>query len=276
MSAYKNVLFLLSAIGLFTLSCPIGASAEDMRDMISHGSIKKDLLNFSEKKRWEKMRRSDAREDHGKLINEILFINDQSKALASLEWLRDIIKSGEETDYAYPYMYAMQLHRSKYVSPAAPEAEITARAMAYYSKILLMTDAARCDDNGVGTSRFLNLSKALSVVDEETKHLPYDIKRIAMNIAFFLEDKYKNRQKQPLICESGAGFMARAMQSEKTKQEETLADKGNKEGLIPGSRIITVIPGDDVEIFYVSDEEWHKKREKIRDMFSKSLSKEKK
>jgi hypothetical protein len=274
MNTHKNALFLFLSLALYTLAFPVKAPAQDVGTIISHGNLKKDLLDFSDRSRWEKMRKSYEYEQQSKLVNEILFLNDPPKALASLEWLKDIVKEGEETYYVYPSIYAIQLHRVNYVSNNT-EAKITAKAMSYYSKLLLLTDAARCDDNGVGTNRFYNLSKTLSNVDKETESLPDNIKRIAMNNALFLEDKYKNRKKQPSICQTGVGFMARALQSEKTEKVESVAKEGNKYGHIPGSIVISIVPDNNIDVFYISDEDWNNKRNEIRTSFSKSLNKEK-
>lgn len=273
MKANNQILFSIVAISMLMVFCINQSLAKDLSHMVTHGNLRTDLLDFSDRDRWDELRKSDEYEQQSKLVNEILFLNDQPKVFASLNWLRDIVRNGEETDYIYPYMYAIQLHRAKYLSTNNTQARVTARAMSYYSKLLLMTDAARCDDNGVGVNRFYNLSKTLSKVNKETDDMPDFIKERAMDIALFLEDKYKHRSKQSSICQTGAGFMARAMQSENTKQVESVAKEGNKYGYTPDSKMIAVLPDEEIEINYISDEEWHKKRKQIREKFDKSLKK---
>jgi hypothetical protein len=272
MYRHSKILLIFTAVILFASSYPVKSYA-DFMDMVTHGPVRMDLLDFSDLKKWEAMRTSDVYEEQSRIVKEILTLNDPAKVLASLEWLNNNLKE-DETYYVYPFMYALQLHRTKYVSDN-PQAKMTALAMVYYSNLLLMTDAARCDDKGVGTSLMYSLSKELAPVKEATKPLSPDKKMTAMNIALFLEDKNRGRRKHPVICHSGAGYMARALQSKNTQTTEAIAKEGNYRGHLPGSKVVTIKGGDDVDVFFVSDEEWHKRRDEIRDMFSKLLDKEK-
>jgi len=200
----------LSAFLLVTLFCFVSfpAHSEGFVDMLSHGEFKAGALDKSDVKKWNKARRSGGVLE-GELVKDILTLQDQGKILASLDWLRDIIKDGE-TDYMYPFIYSRQLHRTQFVSNSG-QAKATARAMIYYANLLLMTDAARCDDNGVGTNRMFSLNKGLTPVTQETNSLPDNIKLISMSTALRLEEKHKDREKQPEICKGGAKFMVRAM-----------------------------------------------------------------
>jgi len=243
--------------------------AEGLMHMISHGDINQSALDTSDVKKWNKTRKNGGKKE-GELVKDILTLQDQGKILASLDWLRDLIKEGE-TDYVYPFMYARQLQRTGFLSGMG-EAEVTARAMAHYSKLLLMTDAKRCDDNGVGTSLFYSLSKELAPVERETDDLHKSLNIVALNIALFMEDTNKKREKQRKICESGIGFIARALQSTDTKTVETIAKKDNYYGHISGSKVTSVDAGEDVEAFYISNEAWNIKRNEIRDKFKRKFN----
>lgn len=269
MKAYKNILlfFLTSALAL--TACLPKFQAGNYMDMISHGSLKKEALDFSDVEMWNQKRS----EKDGEIFKDILEINNSSKAGASLEWLRDTIKSGE-TDYIYPVMYAFQIHRSQYLGQN-PVAKQTAAIMKYYAALLLFTDAARCDDKGIGISRLTTMSNFLEPVNQEIKKLPIETKEKAMDIALFLEENNKGRDKRPDICKDGIGFTARALQSKNTTTEESIAKEGNLYGHIPGSKQVAITPDSDVEVFFVSDEEWHKKRNEIREKLLTSLNKEK-
>ena len=261
---------LIFMMAVLIIVFPQTSIAQSAMDMISHGDFKPDAVDSSIVQEWEAARKNGGEKEE-ELVKDILTIADKGQVLASLNWLRDIIKGGE-TDYVYPFMYARQLHRTKFVSHSA-DAELTARAMSYYAKLLLLTDAARCDDNGVGASRMYSLSKELSVVEKGTDALPDNIKMIAMDIALFMEEKNKDREKQPLICQSGIKFMSRAMESSKTLTSETIAKEDNYYGHIPGSKVVSVEPGEDVKVFYISDEVWGEKRNKIRESMREAIRK---
>ena len=57
----KIYLKLTIVICLFVAICP-SKSYADLMDMITHGQVKKSVLDFSDKKKWEKMRTSNAYE----------------------------------------------------------------------------------------------------------------------------------------------------------------------------------------------------------------------
>jgi len=61
------------------------------------------------------------------------------------------------------------------------------------------------------------------------------------------------------------------MQRKNTATTEEIAKKDNSYGYISGSKIVSVNPSDDVEIFYISDDVWNKKREEIRNKFKKKI-----
>ncbi len=222
--------------------------------------LSKDIYNIPYVKKWEEMRTNNK---EGELIKEILFLKSPKKVSDSLMWLRVIILEKSETDYTYPFLYAAQLHRINY-SSSSDSLKLTALTMVQYAKLLLLIDAKRCDDHGVGSTRMFNLKKKIEPIIKATKNLSSDSKKRAMNIALDLENTNKNRKKQPDICKSGMGYMRRAIKSKKTKTEHYIAKEGNSYGDIPGSNVGIVTTSDDVEVFYIPDSEWHKKREKLR------------
>lgn len=262
MHIYKKSLFALMAAVLLAVMHSPQAYA-------SSNGFKDERKVLTEK--WERMRVSGSTREQGVLVREILTLKDPSTVMASLDWLLAVIKA-DETSYVYPFIYASQLHRTNYLTNST-QTKIGALGMAYYSKLLLRTDAARCDDRGVGFNLSVSLSRKLAPVMKATQTLKAKEKEAAMDFALRSEDEHKVRKKQPAICRSGAGYMAKALGNKNTKAVETIAKKGNPQGNPPGMKIVTITPNMSIEIPYISDTKWNEKRAKIRKTYQKSIKK---
>lgn len=203
----------------------------------------------------QKLKQLDNAGQREELFKALYNAKNQDDFGVALDFLKDKLWEQRTTDTDFHSVYAMLLWRAGIKDTSA--------GMAGAALLILQADQARCADKTAGHVRFTNRLTMFQDMLKYVADAPKDEQDLISNIALNMEKRISDRKPNRSLCYSGIKATQEALKYVE-EQDMELEQSGKNSYVIPEF--------DHVNVAFVSDQEWHKERARIRSEFHKRFA----